>query len=90
MQSITSTGTSGWERPQTGPARAAFSVAETAEMLGLCEASICRALKRGDLEAVMLGGRRLSPARSIDRLLSAEGRLKWKRRRRTSIPGGAN
>jgi excisionase family DNA binding protein len=53
--------------------RAAFSVDETAELLGCCSASIYRALRRGDLESVMLGGRRLIPARSINKLLTAEG-----------------
>jgi excisionase family DNA binding protein len=73
MQSTINPSSSHWERSQpVGPARAAYSVAETAEMLGLCEASIYRALKRGDLVAVMLGGRRLIPARCIDKLLAAE------------------
>lgn len=50
--------------------RTAFSVQETAEQLGVCPASVYRALKRGELEAVTLGGRRLIPARSIEKLLS--------------------
>ena len=53
-------------------ARAAFSVQETAALLGICPASVYRALKRGDLEAVMLGGRRLIPARCIEKVLSAK------------------
>jgi excisionase family DNA binding protein len=65
---IASTGTSTWEKAAT---RAAYSVSETADLLGLCEASIYRALKRGEIESVMLGGRRLIPARSIERLLNA-------------------
>ena len=52
--------------------RMAYSVQETAEQLGICPASVYRALKRGELEAVTLGGRRLIPARSIDKLLSAK------------------
>ena len=52
--------------------RAAFSVQETAEQLGVCPASVYRALKRGDLVAVTLGGRRLIPASSIDKLLTVE------------------
>jgi excisionase family DNA binding protein len=50
--------------------RTAFSVQETADQLGVCPASVYRALKRGQLEAVTLGGRRLIPARSIQKLLS--------------------
>ena len=61
-----------WELPGGRPARAAYSVAETAKMLGLCEASIYRAMHRGDIESVTLGGRRLIPARSIDKLLGAK------------------
>jgi excisionase family DNA binding protein len=68
--SIVSIGASEWEKGQ--PIRAALSVAETAETLGICEASVYRALRRGDLESVMLGGRRLIPARSISKLLAAE------------------
>jgi len=71
--SIASTGISDWERSSTGRApRMAFSVQETAEQLGVCQASIYRALARGDLEAVTLGGRRLIPARSIEKLLTAK------------------
>jgi excisionase family DNA binding protein len=50
--------------------RVAFSVQETADQLGVCPASVYRALKRGELEAVTLGGRRLVPRRSIEKLLS--------------------
>jgi len=53
-----------------GRGRAAYSVPETAELLGLSEASIFRALRRGDIASVMLGGRRLIPARSIETLLA--------------------
>jgi excisionase family DNA binding protein len=69
--STASTGTSDWERIGHRPARAAYSVQEVAEQLGICQASVYRALKRGELEAVMLGGRRLIPARSIEKLLTA-------------------
>ena len=64
--SIASTGVSNWEKK---PGRAAYSVAETAQMLGLCEASIYRAMRRGDIASVLVGGRRLIPAATIDRLL---------------------
>ncbi len=69
--SIVSTGTSHWEKYPPPIARAAYSIAETAELLGLCEASVYRALRRGDIASVLLGGRRLIPARSIEKLLSA-------------------
>ena len=72
MQSMTSTGANGWEQPNTGAARAAFSVREVSEQLGICQASVYRALKRGDLDAVLLGGRRLIPARSLEKLLCAK------------------
>jgi excisionase family DNA binding protein len=52
--------------------RAAYSVAETAELLGLCEASVYRALKRGDLASVLVGGRHLIPALSVNKLLNDE------------------
>ena len=68
--SIMSTGASRWERGHA--ARAALSVAETAEALGICEASVYRAIKRGDLVSVLIGGRRVIPMTSINKLLGAE------------------
>jgi hypothetical protein len=47
-------------------------VAETAEALGICEASVYRAIKRGDLVSVLIGGRRVIPMTSINKLLGAE------------------
>lgn len=67
--SITTTGVSSWEKQ---PSRAAYSVSETAQMLGLCEASIYRAMRRGDIASVMVGGRRIIPATTIDRLLKPQ------------------
>jgi excisionase family DNA binding protein len=67
--SIGSTGASDWEKSAGGPARSAFSVAEVAQQLGVCQASIWRAIRRGELEAIMLGGRRLILARSVEKLL---------------------
>jgi excisionase family DNA binding protein len=67
--SIASTGVSDWEK-RAG--RAAYSVAETAQMLGLCEASIYRAMRRGDIASVMVGGRRIIPAATIDGLLKPQ------------------
>ncbi len=68
--SIASTGISDCEKSSSQPARAAYSVQEVADALGVCPASVYRALRRGELEAFMLGGRRLIPARSVERLLS--------------------
>ena len=71
--SIASIETSGREQSGNGGTlRTAFSVQETADQLGVCPASVYRALKRGELEAVTLGGRRLIPARSINKLLTAK------------------
>jgi excisionase family DNA binding protein len=70
--SIGSTGARHWEKPRSQPDRAAYSVREVAEQLGVCQASVYRALKRGDLEAVMLGRRRLILARSVEKLLTAQ------------------
>jgi excisionase family DNA binding protein len=67
--SIVSTSASDWEKQ---PARAALSVAETAETLGICEASVYRAIRRGDLPSVLIGGRRVIPTTSISKLLTAE------------------
>jgi hypothetical protein len=54
--STMSTGASRWEKKDHA-ARAALSVAETAEALGICEASVYRALKRGDLVGVFVNRR---------------------------------
>lgn len=72
MNSIRSTGASDWGQADgPGSNRTAFSVQETADQLGVCPASLYRALKRGQPEAVMLGGRRLIPRHSIEKLLNA-------------------
>jgi len=73
MHSTAAFGTADNDRPgRATVTRAAFSVQETAALLGICPSSVYRALKRGDLEGVTLGGRRLIPARCIDKLLSAK------------------
>jgi hypothetical protein len=83
--SIPSTGLSDWEKPGSRPggprrargspdgeiARVAYSIPETAKLLGVSEASVWRALKRRQLDSFLLGGRRLVPARSIERLSEA-------------------
>ena len=70
--SIISTGTSDWERPGSQSARAAYSVPEVAEKLGLSQASILRAIRRGQLDGILIGGRRVITARSLEKLLSAD------------------
>lgn len=78
---IASTGLSSWEKPgrthsgaspRGPPDRAAFSVAETAVMLGLSEATVWRLLKRRTLTSVLIGGSRRIPAAGIQKLLAAE------------------
>jgi excisionase family DNA binding protein len=46
--------------------RAAYSAQEAARRLGISEASVWRAIRRGDLTARKLGGRTLIPAHQID------------------------
>jgi len=70
--SIASTGVSYWEKSGSGPARAAYSIPEVAEKLGVCEASVWRALGRGQLESIKFGGRRLITARSLEKLLTTK------------------
>jgi excisionase family DNA binding protein len=78
--SIASTGLTTWENPghtknvassRGPPDRAAFSPAETSELLGLSEATVYRILKRGDLPSVLIGGSRRIPAAAIHKLLTA-------------------
>jgi excisionase family DNA binding protein len=54
---------------EKGVARAAYSATETAEKLGVSEASIWRAIKRGQLKAIKFGGRTLITAGSIQQAL---------------------
>ena len=51
-------------------ARAAYSAVETAEKLGVSEASVWRAIKRKQLKAIKFGGRTLITASSIQQALS--------------------
>jgi excisionase family DNA binding protein len=54
---------------EKGVPRAAYSATETAKKLGVSEASIWRAIKRGQLKAIKFGGRTLITAGSIQRAL---------------------
>ena len=65
---IASTGLSAEEK---GVTRDAYSATETAEKLGVSEASIWRAIKRGQLKAIKFGGRTLITAGSIEQVLHA-------------------
>ena len=67
--SIASTGISTWEAAN----RAAYSVAETADLLGLSEATIYRLIGRGAIASVLIGGSRRIPASAIQKALAAEG-----------------
>lgn len=67
--SIASTGLSDWEKPVR---RAAYSVAETADLLSLSEATVYRLLRRGTLASVLIGGSRRIPAPGIERLLETQ------------------
>ena len=69
--SIASIGAIDWEKSGSRLARAAYSIREVAEQLGVSEASIWRAIKRGELDGIRIGGRRVITARSIEKLLSA-------------------
>jgi hypothetical protein len=67
--SIENTNASDWERRSGSLTRAAYSISETAQKLGVCEASIWRALKRGQLKAIKFGGRTLITALSVEKVL---------------------
>ena len=52
--------------------RAAYSVAETAELLGLSEATIYRLIGRGTIASVLIGGSRRIPASALQKVLTAD------------------
>jgi hypothetical protein len=54
------------------PPRMAFSVPETAESLGTCEATVWRWIGDGKLESVKINGRRFVPIPSIRGLLASK------------------
>jgi excisionase family DNA binding protein len=63
MMSVASIGPTGWER------RAAFSPAETAELLGISEATVFRLMRSGTLASVLIGGSRRIPTSAIQQAL---------------------
>ena len=66
--SIGSVGLTAWESGN----RAAFSPHETAELLGVSEATVYRLLRRGIIESVLVGGSRRISVATIKKL-HAEG-----------------
>jgi excisionase family DNA binding protein len=67
--SIASTGLTAAEN---GVVRAAYSVAETADLLGLSEATIYRLIGRGALASVLIGRSRRIPASAIQKALTVD------------------
>lgn len=60
-------------QPHTVPERAAYSIAETMQLLGGCSRGhIYNLIKRGELRVVHLGRRVLIPASEIKRLVDAK------------------
>ena len=55
-----------------GVVRAAYSVAETAVLLDLSEATIYRLIGRGIISSVLIGHSRRIPASAIQKVLAAE------------------
>jgi excisionase family DNA binding protein len=58
--------------PQNMPPRAAYSVAETCEMLGISRSTVYRLIARRQLRRVHLGRRALIPASEITRLMELD------------------
>jgi excisionase family DNA binding protein len=56
--------------PAVDPERRAYSVREVAKMLGVHRATIYRVIDDSKLATLLIGGRRLVPAASIDALLA--------------------
>jgi excisionase family DNA binding protein len=82
------------------PARRAYSVREAAKMLGVHRATVYRVIDDSKLATLLIGGRRLIPAASIDALLagatfvpprssSPARSAEASRRRRMARPTGA-
>ncbi len=67
--STMSTGTSDWERADSGAARAAYSVREVAGRLGVSDATIWRLLRKGTLRSVKVGSLRRITAKSLQEML---------------------
>jgi excisionase family DNA binding protein len=85
--------------PAVDPERRAYSVREVAKMLGVHRATIYRVIDDSKLATLLIGGRRLVPAASIDALLAGASFVPPRsgsparsaeatRRRRLARPGG--
>ena len=60
--------------PRNMPQRAAYSVAETCEILGVSRSTLYRLIARCELRRVHLGRRALIPASEINRLVEPDPR----------------
>ena len=49
-------------------ARRAYAIREVAQMFSISKDSAARAIKRGDIHTIYVGGRRLVPASEVDRI----------------------
>jgi excisionase family DNA binding protein len=59
------------ERRSDGRPPSFFSVAQTAELLGMSEMTLYRAIGAGEFPAVRIRGRLIIPARAIDEMVNA-------------------
>lgn len=51
--------------------RLTFNVYEVAEQLGISHWTVRRAIEKGEIDSVRIGGRRLVPARELQRVAGA-------------------
>lgn len=58
-------------RPDPGLQRAFYSVSEAAELFGMSDMTLYRAIKAGEFPAVRIRGRLIIPARAIEEMVSA-------------------
>ncbi len=54
---------------RTFTSKGVFSVAEAAQVFGVCRRTIHRRIADGSLKSIRLGGRRLIPVNELDRML---------------------
>ncbi len=54
----------------TEPAKRFYAVAEAADLLGLSEPTVYRAIRAGELPAIKVRGRYVVPAKAIDQMES--------------------
>jgi hypothetical protein len=56
-------------KPKPAPEPLAYTVGDFARAMGICRASAYKLIKTGQLESVVIAGRRLIPRRAAERLL---------------------